>query len=105
MYEDFFAQRLAKLRPQKNVSAREMSRSIGLNESYINRIENGKAFPKMQVFFYICEYLNITPEEFFAQENENPERVRKIIEKLKRLNSVQQESVENIILAMEAKRK
>ena len=59
----------------------------------------------MQVFFYICEYLNITPEEFFAQENENPERVRKIIEKLKRLNSVQQESVENIILAMEAKRK
>ena len=29
MYEDFFAERLATLRIQKNVSAREMSLAIG----------------------------------------------------------------------------
>ena len=38
MYEDFFADRIAFLRMQKNVSAREMSLAIGQNCSYINRI-------------------------------------------------------------------
>ena len=66
MYEEFFADRLSELRTEKNVSAREMSLAIGQNASYINRIENRKSFPSMQLFFYICEYLEITPQEFFA---------------------------------------
>lgn len=43
--EDNFAERLSQLREAKQVSAREMSLSIGQNCSYINRIENKKAFP------------------------------------------------------------
>ena len=67
MYEDFFSERLAQLRESKNVSAREMSLAIGQNENYINRIENKKSYPSMQFFFYICEYLQITPQEFFNE--------------------------------------
>ena len=67
MFEDFFVDRLTSLRNQKNVSAREMSLALGQNESYINRIENRLAFPSMQVFFYICEYFQITPQEFFDE--------------------------------------
>lgn len=48
--EDNFAERLAQLREDKQVSAREMSLAIGQNCSYINRIENKKAFPSMQCF-------------------------------------------------------
>ena len=48
--EDNFAERLSQLREAKQVSAREMSLSIGQNCSYINRIENKKAFPSMQCF-------------------------------------------------------
>ena len=66
MYEEFFADRLSELRTEKNVSAREMSLALGQNASYINRIENRKAFPSMQLFFYICEYLGITPQDFFS---------------------------------------
>lgn len=99
MYEEFFAKRLAQLRTEKNISAREMSLSIGQNASYINRIENGTAFPKMQVFFYICEYLNITPQEFFDEGNENPEQLRTITENLKCLNAEQRQNIENIINA------
>ena len=50
MYNKKFAERLYKLRTQKNVSAREMSLDIGQNDSYINRIENAKALPSMQAF-------------------------------------------------------
>lgn len=77
MTEKEFSLRLAQLRSEKGVSARDMSLSIGQNASYINNIENGKALPSMTGFFYICEYLNITPGEFFDAENKNPEKFRK----------------------------
>ncbi len=61
-----FADRLAKLRLQKGISSREMSLSIGQNESFINKIENKNNFPLMQSFFCICDYLGITPYQFFS---------------------------------------
>ena len=39
-YIEFFYKRLAELRLQKGVSARDMSLSLGQSESYINKIEN-----------------------------------------------------------------
>ena len=63
MYDNNFALRISKLRTQKGVSARDMSLSIGQNAGYINNIETGKALPSMTSFFYICEYLGITPQE------------------------------------------
>lgn len=55
MYDKFLSERIANLRVLKNVSARDMSLSMGQNENYINHIENGKSMPSMQGFFYICE--------------------------------------------------
>ena len=45
MYEDFLPERLAQLRTQKGVSARDMSLSIRQANNYINNIENKKHFP------------------------------------------------------------
>ena len=75
--EEFIA-RLTELRIKHGVSARDMSLSIGQNSSYINNIENGKALPSMTVFFYICEYFNISPQEFFSYENPNPEKTKQL---------------------------
>ncbi|WP_419492973.1 helix-turn-helix domain-containing protein, partial [Butyricicoccus sp.] len=80
-YEERFSKRLIQLRMQKGVSAREMSLSIGQNASYINNIETGKALPSMNGFFYICEYLNISPQEFFNETAEAPQKVRELAEK------------------------
>ena len=79
MYEDFFAERMASLRMKRSVSAREMSLSIGQNESYINRIENKKSLPSMPSFFYICEYLGVIPQEFFDEGNADPESLNEFI--------------------------
>ena len=68
MLEQEFSERLTKLRLKKGVSARDMSLTLGQSESYINRIESQKMLPSMSVFFYICDYFGITPEEFFATE-------------------------------------
>lgn len=66
-----FSVRLSQLRIEKGVSAREMSLDLGQNESYINRIENGKSLPSLNQFFNLCDYLNISPKDFFDEEKQN----------------------------------
>jgi len=85
MYDDFFPERIAKLRNKKGVSARDMSLSLGQSESYINMIENKKSFPSMAIFFVICDYFNITPQEFFEADNNNPVKLNEVITDLKKL--------------------
>lgn len=93
MFEDLFYQRLAKLRMEKGVSARDMSLSIGQSAGYINALENRNSFPSMQVFFYICEYLGVTPSEFFDDGNSHPTEYQEIITDL---NALDAESIKNV---------
>ncbi len=97
MDEKDFAVRLAQLRTKKNVSAREMSLSIGQNQGYINHIETGQGTPSLAGIFYICENLGITPSEFFDFDSHNPARLNRINEYLKKLNDEQLEMVENLV--------
>jgi transcriptional regulator with XRE-family HTH domain len=97
MYEEIFPTRLTQLRIQKGVSARDMSLSIGQNPGYINDIETGKALPSMAAFFFICEYLNITPQEFFDIDSKQPEQLRSIINNLKKLDERQLQNIAAIV--------
>lgn len=97
MYEDDFPLRLAQLRNKKGVSARDMSLSIGQNHAYINNIESGKALPSMTIFFYICEYLNLTPAEFFDVNSKNPMKLQGLIEDLKKLDDKQLDNIADIV--------
>ncbi len=94
MDKDIFRQRLASLRINKGVSARDMSLSIGQSPGYINNIENGISFPSMSVFFYICEYLGITPLEFFDIDSKNPSKEKELLKAVKGLSN---EQLDNLI--------
>ncbi len=89
-YADFIAKRIVSLRMQKGVSARDMSLSLGQSESYINKIENGKALPSMQGFFYICDYFRITPKDFFDTQALSPTEGEQLASRLKMLTPTQQ---------------
>ncbi|MBQ9743585.1 MAG: helix-turn-helix transcriptional regulator [Clostridia bacterium] len=95
--EELFYKRLISLRMAKNVSARDMSLSLGQSENYINGIENRHSFPSMQVFFYICDYFGITPKEFFDMDSADPSRLSRISEKMKGLDNDQLTLIESII--------
>ena len=90
MFEDLFYQRLIKLRTEKGVSARDMSLSIGQSPGYINSLENRNGFPSMQVFFYICEYLGVTPAEFFDDASEHPAAYPELLDEIKWLRQENQ---------------
>lgn len=100
MDEKDFAMRLATLRTKKNVSAREISLSIGQNQGYINHIESGQGTPSLSGVFYICEYLGITPSQFFDFDIKNPEKLNKINEYLKKLNDEQLDALEMFLKSM-----
>ena len=87
MYNDDFSKRLTQLRQAKNVSARNMSLSIGQSPNYIFSIESGKTMPSMSAFLSICDYLGITPSEFFDTHNAQPERLREAIKNLQKLDN------------------
>lgn len=96
-YEKEFASRLAQLRIHNGFSARDMSLALGQNHGYINSIENGKALPSMTLFFYICEYLQISPQEFFDTTAENPEKLRQLVDNIKMLDNSQLEAVDTMV--------
>jgi transcriptional regulator with XRE-family HTH domain len=85
-YEQLLVKRLAELRQKQGVSARDMSLSMDQNVNYINSIEHGKITPSMKAFFGICEFLNITPKDFFDIDSSQPERLNALIETLKMLD-------------------
>ena len=97
MDEKDFAIRLARLREKKGVSARDMSLSIGQNPGYINNIESGKSKPSLEGIFYICEYLEVTPSEFFDMESSNPSKLDAIIADMKKLNDKQLDTIAALV--------
>lgn len=84
-----FGARVAELRGIKGASARDMSLSLGQNPGYMNNIENGKNYPSMESFLYICEYLGVTPAEFFNTERRDPKRTNRLLDAARGLNSEQ----------------
>lgn len=68
MDEQFIRDRISSLRQEKQVSERKMSLDLGHSTSYIRSITSGRALPSMSEFLYICEYLGVTPMEFFNEE-------------------------------------
>ena len=95
-YEEFIRNRITKLRMLKNVSEYQMSLDLGHSKSYIQSISSGRALPSMSEFISICEYLGITPKEFFDDENSNPVLHGEIIDVVK---NMQDKDIE-LILAL-----
>ena len=98
MYETFFCERLAQLRLEKGVSAREMSLSLGQSESYINRIENNQMLPSLTVFFYICDYFHITPKEFFENDPEIDLEYIELARNLKQLPTEERKHIALLVM-------
>lgn len=94
MEKEDFIKRLTELRINKGVSARDMSLSIGQSAGYINNIENGVNLPSMMTFFYICEYLEVEPKDFFATKSTNPTKANELFEIAKSLSN---EQLDNLI--------
>ncbi len=100
MFEDYIYNRISELRLLKGVSAREMSLDIGQSEGYINSIENKRTLPSMSMFLFICDYLGVTPAEFFEPGNRDPAAMRELLAEARRLSPEELRLVTAVMRAM-----
>lgn len=97
MYEDFVRERITQLRIQKGVSEYQMSYDLGHSRGYVYNISSGKALPPLKEFFSICDYFQITPQQFFEENTRNPELIQKAIEGMHQLDEGDMRMVLEII--------
>ena len=84
---EFIAKRISNLRNDRNISARELSLSIGQNKNYINTIESLTAKPSIDGLVYVCDYFNLTLAEFFDEGTNNPLQIKELHEAAKKLDT------------------
>ena len=86
MTEDFIRKRITQLRIKKGVSEYQMSYDLGHSRGYVYNISSGKALPPMKEFLSICDYFEITPQQFFDESTTTPELIQKAIDGMRQLN-------------------
>ena len=101
-FEAFICERIGTLRSQKGVSARDMSLTLGQGAGYINNIENKHNTPSMKGFFYICEFFQIAPKEFFDHGLTAPGLFKDLMEECKKLD---EKSMQGLLEFIKAKNK
>lgn len=84
--EFFVRERITQLRLRKGVSEYQMSYDLGHSRGYIYNISSGKALPPMKEFLAICDYFEITPQQFFDTSSQNPELLQKALEGMRQLS-------------------
>ena len=86
MDETFIRQRITELRMNKGVSEYRMSTDMGRSKNYIQGITSGRSLPSLSEFLYMCEYLGVTPRDFFDADLKSPALLQEAIEALKGLD-------------------
>lgn len=86
MDEQFVRDRITQLRLRKGVSEYRMSYDLGHSRGYVHNISSGKATPPMKEFLAICEYFELTPQQFFDEGTQSPELIQKAVNGMKQLS-------------------
>lgn len=82
----FIRERITQLRMQKGVSESQMSLDLGRSRGYVQNISRGQSLPSIEGLFEICEYFDITPQQFFDTEDEDPGLISEAVRGLKQLS-------------------
>ena len=101
MNETFIRERITELRIQKNISEYKMSLDLGHSKSYIQSISSGKALPSMSEFLYICDYLEVTPSEFFNVGQELDPLRQEVVDRMKGMSAKEVEFLLGVIQLMQ----
>ena len=75
-----FGQALRDLRREKGVSQRELADKVGVDFSYISKIENDRLPPPAaDTIMKICQVLGVLPDELLASTGKMPTEVKEML--------------------------
>jgi transcriptional regulator with XRE-family HTH domain len=75
-----FGRALRELRRSRGVSQRELAGEVGVDFSYISKVENDRLPPPAaDTIVKICEVLGVAPEELLASTGKMPKPLREML--------------------------
>ncbi|WP_236017729.1 helix-turn-helix domain-containing protein [Alicyclobacillus acidoterrestris] len=96
--------RLKSARTDKNLSMYQLAKRINMSQSTISKIESGKMRPTVDLMERICEALNLTLAEFFAEDQDELEPdLRRLVEAAKRLTPDQRKALQAFLDSLEGR--
>lgn len=96
-YAVYLRDRITHLRLESDISEYTLSHDLGYSRSYIQGITSGQSLPSMDAFFEICDYFNLTPEEFFHKDEKDSPQIRRMIKKLGTLSREDLDLAESLV--------
>lgn len=78
--EETFGQKLRALRRAAGITQRELAERVGVDFSYISKLENDRLSPPAaDTVVEICKALDVTPDELLAASGKMPPQVQRSI--------------------------
>jgi transcriptional regulator with XRE-family HTH domain len=78
--EQTFGQALRELRRSKGISQRDLAEQVGVDFSYISKIENDRLPPPAaDTIVKICDALEVSPDSLLALSGKIPSQLRETI--------------------------
>ena len=98
--KETFGNLLKQLRREKNVSQRDLAEKIGVDFSYISKVENDRLPPPAaDTIIKIAKVLKVSAEELLSQSNKLPSDIKNMVgssvEALKFMNAAREMKLSN----------
>ncbi len=75
-----FGQTLRELRRSKGINQRDLAKKVGVDFSYISKVENDRLPPpSADTIVKLCEVLEVSPDEMLALTGKMPTEVKEMI--------------------------
>ena len=94
---EFVRNRITELRLRKGVSEYQMSYDLGKSKGYVYNISSGRSIPPLIELLNICDYFEITPADFFNDNTDYPELIRKAVSDMQNLSDDDLQLILNMI--------
>ncbi len=89
--------RITELRETKDLTTNALSKRAGVAQSHLREIEMGNKQPGIEVLEKICNGLNITLADFFADDNDISIEMKRLIRAAQKLKPDQIELLTKLI--------
>ena len=74
-----FGKLLKSLRNEKRVSIKQLAAEVGLNYTYISKLENSKVNPSSKVISKFSDYFNYSSDELMLAADKIPKDILEIL--------------------------
>lgn len=61
-----FGENLKRIRTEKNLTQPQLAEAIGIEQSYLSKLENDKSLPSAEMFSNIVKALDLAPKDFLS---------------------------------------